>query len=239
MRGDALSLYRTLHGGLEEKHLRPWLGQDDGRHALLRLVATHPGIANWLRFKAVLVEHLLARYRTTLDEAGGGRVRFVPQAFPPPWSLVSGFDFSRVAKHCHAIPVKLYTMHWPMMLRFYGDALRAANPGLDERLLGRCLLRWLDVQDADVPTSIESFAYPEPEQRHPVGAAAQLRKIAQAQTEAGDTPVLAIAHGYGLLRDFEIRARIAWQASGRRIWVNRYGYLSDAKLDALGALPRA
>ena len=40
------------------------------------------------------------------------------------------------------------------------------------------------------------------------------------------------------LGDFALRARIAWQASGRRIWVNRYGYLSDAKLDALGALPR-
>jgi hypothetical protein len=239
MQSDALRLYRTLHGGLEKKHLKPWLGQDRGRQALLRLMAAHPGIGDWLRFKAMLVERLLARYRAALDEVGAGRVRFVPQAFPPPWSLVSGFDFGRVARHCHAIPVKLYTMHWPMMLRFYGDALRAANPRLNERLLGQCLLRWLDVQDADAPTSIESFAYPEPEQRHPVGAAAQLRKIAQAQAEAGGTPVLAIAHGYGPLHDFAVRARIAWEASGRRIWVNRYGYLSDAKLEVLGTLPRA
>jgi hypothetical protein len=52
-------------------------------------------------------------------------------------------------------------------------------------------------------------------------------------------PVLAIAHGYGPREDFEHRATVAWQASGRRLWVNRYGYLSDAKLAILGALARS
>ena len=38
------------------------------------------------------------------------------------------------------------------------------------------------------------------------------------------------------LDDVLARARIAWEASNRRIWLNRYGYLSDAKLKGLGQL---
>jgi hypothetical protein len=51
-------------------------------------------------------------------------------------------------------------------------------------------------------------------------------------------PVYAFAHGYGPPDDVAARTAVAWQASGRRMWVNRYGYLSDQKLDALSALPR-
>jgi hypothetical protein len=51
-------------------------------------------------------------------------------------------------------------------------------------------------------------------------------------------PVYAFAHGYGPAEDVAPRMAVAWQASDGRMWVNRYGYLSDVKLDALGALPR-
>jgi hypothetical protein len=128
-------------------------------------------------------------------------------------------------------------MHWPMMLRGYGEALLAENPGLSEALLARCLARWWDVRDDDGPARIGDYAYPEPDAAHPVGAEAQARKIAQAQAEAS-VPVFAFAHGYGPPDDVAARMAIAWQASSGRMWVNRYGYLSDDKLDALGALPR-
>jgi hypothetical protein len=32
-------------------------------------------------------------------------------------------------------------MHWSLMIRFWGEELLRANPGLDERLLVRTLLR--------------------------------------------------------------------------------------------------
>ena len=38
---------------------------------------------------------------------------------------------------------------------------------------------------------------------------------------------------YGPIDDFERRLRAAWAASGGRVWVNRYGYLGDAKLDVV------
>ena len=30
------------------------------------------------------------------------------------------------------------------------------------------------------------------------------------------------------------RVKLAFEAAGGRLWINRYGYLSDAKLDAIG-----
>jgi hypothetical protein len=237
MRDDVLALYRSLNGGLRDDDLAAWLAPDGGRYALLRRLNERPGVLAWLRFKAALSLRLLATYRAALNEAGDGRIKFVPHAFPPPWSLLSGFDYAGASAHCDGIGVKLYTMHWPMMLRGYGEALLAANPGISDALLARCLSRWCDVRDDDGPARIGDYAYPEPDEAHAVGAAAQARKIAQARAEAS-VPVYAFAHGYGPPDDVAVRMKVAWQASGGRMWVNRYGYLSDVKLDALGALPR-
>ena len=53
---------------------------------------------------------------------------------------------------------------------------------------------------------------------------------------AWDTPVYAFSHAYGPLDDFRTRMETAWRASRGRMVVNRYGYMADAKLDALGEL---
>jgi hypothetical protein len=123
-------------------------------------------------------------------------------------------------------------MHWPMIVRFYAETLLGANPGLSERLLVGTLARLMDISD-DPSDRLSDYRYPEPEEAHPAGAAAQTRKIRQARAAAGVAPVNALAHGYGPLEDFRERLRVAWQASGGRVWVNRYGYLSDAKLDVI------
>lgn len=234
MRRDVGALYRKLHGGLRDADLEPWAKDaDGGRFHLLRLLADHPGVAAWLRFKAALVDEMLASFRRTMDEAGAAQMELLPNAFPPPWTIVSGMDFGRVARHSSAISCKLYTMHWPMMLRFYGDQLLAANPGLSSGLLARALVRWLDIADDDGLATVEDYAYPPPDAPHPVGPRAQARKVRQAQRQAGDTPVYVLAHGYGPLADFRRRLEVARDAGDHGYWVNRYAYLSDAKLDAI------
>ncbi len=236
IRAAAAELYQLLHGRLGPEDLTVWSEPDGGRYRLLRALGERPGLTEWLRFKAVLVEELLASFRRTLDEAAGGRVELVPNAFPPPFTLASGFDFARAARHSAAISVKLYTMHWPMMLRFYGEAILSANTGLAERDLVRALVRWMDIDDGEGLNTLAAYAYPEPEAPHPVGAAAQARKIRQAQYEAGAVPVYPLAHGYGPLEDFKNRLRTAWRASPHGVWINRYGYLSDRKLEAIGEI---
>jgi hypothetical protein len=234
MRRELASLYRLLHGSLTNRHLAAWLDPDGGRYELLRRLADRPLLLEFLRFKALLVEELLAGFRKALTEAAGAGKELLPNAFPPPFALASGMDFARAARHAAGISVKLYTMHWPMMLRFYGEELRAANPGLSEALLVRALVRWFDIADDEGSPSLSDYSYPEPDQPHPVGLEAQARKIRQAQAAAGATPVYALAHAYGPPEDFRTRVRTAYQAAGRRLWVNRYGYLSDEKLEIIG-----
>jgi len=48
--------------------------------------------------------------------------------------------------------------------------------------------------------------------------------------------VYALAHGYGPLEDFRQRLQVAWRASRRRVWINRYGYLTEEKIDAIGSV---
>ena len=234
MRRDVGNLYSKLHGGLRDSDLEPWAEDaDGGRFHLLRLLSDYPGVAAWLRFKAALVDQMIAGFRRTMNESGGESMELLPNAFPPPWTIVSGMDFRRVAQHSSAISCKLYTMHWPMMLRFYGDQILSANPGLSSSLLARALVRWLDIADDGGLGTVEAYSYPPPDVPHPVGSRAQARKIRQAQREAGDTPVYVLAHGYGPLEDFRRRLEVARDAGVHGYWVNRYAYLSDDKLEVI------
>jgi hypothetical protein len=97
----------------------------------------------------------------------------------------------------------------------------------------------MDIADGPGLPRVADYSYPGPDTPHPVGREAQARKIRQAQIDAGSTPVYALVHGYGPLADFRNRLRVAWEASSGRIWINRYGYLSDAKIDAIGEVTSA
>ena len=192
------------------------------------------GVVELAEFKATLVDQYLGGLRAVLDDAGGGRIQMAPTAFPPPWSFVSGLDFNRAARHCDELAVKLYSMHWLMMARFYGDQLLQANPGLSSQRLAKCLIQLLDIADNGPEMRVEDFHYPAPEEPHQIGEAPQRRKIQTAQQAAGETPIRVLAHGYGPLDDFRNRINIASRASEYGFWVNRYGYLADEKLDAIG-----
>ena len=230
MREAAVSLRAHLLGRLTPADL---VG---GRFRIIRALIDRPGLAQWLSFKAELSTGIVRTFREALSEAAPGKL-LVPGAFPPPWTALSGFSFARAASLSDAVMVKLFTMHWPMMVRAWGDALIAANPALAGRPeLPRALASLFDIVDDNGFDRLEDWRYPEPEEAHPVGAAAQARKIIEAQAEAGDTPIIALAHGYGPVEDFKQRFRVAWTASRGRTWVNRYGYLADAKLDAIGAV---
>jgi hypothetical protein len=210
-------------GSTAEDHMR-WLDAD-------------PAVRDWLDAKARIVTGFLSACMKTLRDASGGRIALMPQSFPPPWTRLSGFDTSAVAKlGVPAIGVKLYTMHWPMMARAYANAILAANPALwPGDALGPAIMRVAGLDsEPDRWSPLASVHYPEPNEAHPVSDAVQSAKIRAAQTQAGAVPVVAFAHSYGPVADFERRAAIAFAAADGRIFVNRYGYMSDAKLDALG-----
>ncbi len=229
MREHSLRFYRLLHGGLTSAMLR-----DRSRHSLLQWMIDYPGVVDLLRCKALLMENLLRAFREALPPDK----ELMPNAFPPPLSLLSGMDFARAAPYSSAISVKLYTMHWPMMLRFWGEQLKLANPHVPEADITGALEYWLEL--SGMPgigaRKVADHRYPEPEEPHPVSDAAMADKIRTARQASPKVPIIALAHGYGPLPDFRRRVKIAYDAAGRKVWVNRYGYLSNAKLDAIGSL---
>ena len=238
MRRAAAKTYSRLHGGLDDSDLSACAEAGSPAEAWRPLLPDSAGLAKWIRFKAKLVESLHAGFRKTLDETGASHMELWSNAFPPPWNTFSGMDYRLVGRYSSAISVKLYTMHWPMMLRFYGDQLRQANPGISGSLLARALVRLFGISDEWAPERLEDLYYPAPDEPHPAGAAAQHRKIVQAQHEAGETLVYALAHGYGPAGDFRNRLETALAASRHGCWINRYGYLSDEKLDIIGRAAR-
>ena len=232
MRREAGDLYRHLHGSLTDQELQ------NPAFALLPAFSRSPGLQDLGRFKSALMSELLAGFRTALTAAGGAKKELVPNAFPPPCAFSSGMDYRLAARHANGISVKLYTMHWPMILRFYGDALLAANPGISQALLTKRLADILRINDGPGHPNLTDYSYPGPETAHGAGVEAQRGKLRMAQKAAGSVPVYALAHGYGPLPDFEQRLGVAWSASQNKVWINRYGYLTDEKMDAVGRVCR-
>ncbi|MGI9509779.1 MAG: hypothetical protein ACR2QJ_10585 [Geminicoccaceae bacterium] len=184
-----------------------------------------PGFADLQRLKADLALDLIRSCRAALPPS----IRLVVHAFPPPWSHLSGMDFDRVADVTDDIAVKLYTMHWPMMLRDYRRRFVAA--GLSESEATSGLLALFDTGGGT------AFHYPEPDEPHPASAAAQTRKIGVARALIdGRAKVVPSAHAYGPAADVLARVETALDAGGGLAWINRYGYLGDDKIDGLGRL---
>ncbi len=232
MRDDTERLRIFLLERMADRDLLQFL--EEGPENLWDLLENYPGVIALRQFKGDLVAEIIGAYRAALDEASGHRMELVVQGFPPPWSQASGFDVAKIAPFCSGIGVKLYTMHWPMMVRNYADRLSGANPKLAPDLLLAAIFRILDLLDTEPPNEIHDVTYPGPDDPHLAGQNAQIRKVRDVAALAGDTPVSAFAHGYGPIDDYRRRMEAAWHASAGRMVVNRYGYLSDRKLDILG-----
>ena len=120
-----------------------------------------------------------------------------------------------------------------MMLRFYADTIRQAKPQVSRRVTrtGSGKLagpgRWRGT------IQLQRLSLPGNRRAAPGRTGDHFAQILRAQEEAGPTPILVLTHGYRPLEDFRKRLLIG-QAAGRYgFWVNRYGHLSDHKLETI------
>ncbi len=238
IRDQVRDFYHYLQGQLTSGDLEDLAVGDRGQFSLVTLFNRHPGVADWLRLKAALSTDLVRDWRDIVSELGGPDKELCANAFMPPYSLVTGLDFQGVAKFSDAVSPKLYTMHWSLMVKFWGDVLLAKNPRLDERILVRALVNLMDIADpGEGGETIAEYGYPHPDEPHPIPNKPQLRKIKQARHAAGnETLLLPLAHGYGPLEDFRRRFKLVADSDVDGVWINRYGYLSDEKLDAIAEI---
>ncbi len=231
---EVAAFYRYLHGSLTNADLVDFASKDRGKFTVARLYNQFPGVAEWFRLKAALSTDLLADWRQAITDFGGPDKALAANAFMPPFSYITGLDFATAAPHCASIAPKLYTMHWSLIVKFWGDVLLAKNPGLSEGLLVRALVNLLDLVEEEGHTRIDNYGYPEPDEPHPIPNEPQLRKIEQAMAAAGGkTKIYALVHGYGPVDDFRRRLQLVADSPADGVWINRYGYLSDEKLDVI------
>ena len=106
-------------------------------YTIAKVLAQIPALAEVLRFKAALTLLYVKELREALDLVSQEKGKDLsPNAFPPPLSLLSGMNFSDVARYADSINMKLYTMHWPQIVYFYAEELLANNDQpLDEDML--------------------------------------------------------------------------------------------------------
>jgi hypothetical protein len=240
MRSSADRLYRRL-GNLTNDDLRHLTRAEGLQYLFTRALSADHGLAQALKFKSALTTMYVREMREAMDAAPGGIGKgkeLAPNAFPPPLSLLSGMDFSGVAEYADSICTKLYTMHWPVMVRFYAEEILEHNAhDLDPALLVQALSTIFDFEDGDVGSTLDDYHYPAPDERHRAGSDAQIRKIRQAIAAAGgEADIHPGVHGYGPLDDFTNRLKLAWDADCPGIWVNRYCYLGPEKLEAMKQL---
>jgi hypothetical protein len=179
--------------------------------------------------KRAAAHRLVTRCRAGLDGVAGSRRRLELQAFPAPFDALSGFPLRQLAGVADAIGIKLYTMHWPMIARYWTRDLVGTMTGSRADSIALAVAQLFDLIDA-IPDPAR-FRYPEAHEAHPVGSGAQRRKLATARDAAGSVPVIAFAHSYGPVDDVVRRVELAREHGPT--WINRYGYLSDVKLMAL------
>ena len=237
---EMTAFYTYLHGSLQNRDLEDFAGADRGKLSQISLLRRYPAALEWLRLKASLSVDLLQHWRDSITQFGGPEKELSANAFMPPLTLFTGFDFAGAAAHCQAISPKFYTMHWSAMVEFWGRVLLERNPGLDEKLLVRSLAHLFDLGDDIAATGLDAYGYPEPDEPHPIPNAPQERKIAQVLALAqGRARITPLVHGYGPLDDFTRRFRLVARSPVDGVWINRYGYLSDTKLDAIGDIWRS
>ena len=222
MRESVGSLYTFLTEQLDQTAMKGFLSSPES------FFDQWPGIKPWLELKTALVSNILTRFKSAVGE----NKTLFPSAFPPPWNHLSGFNYAEAARTVDAISCKFYTMHWPMMLRNYADSLTEKNPQLSKTLLAECLVKGFDAY-SPTPANSDEFEYPQPNENHPVDLDSFTRRQTQVESWAGDTPVWPIAHAYGPVDDFQKRAASVLAVSKNRLWINRYAYMSDEKLEAL------
>lgn len=191
--------------------------------------------ADLLAFRSAIVTDYIGALTAIVKEASYGRVGVVMQAFPPPLNLLSGLAFTVVDGMADEIAVKHYTMHWPMIEHGYVTRL-AAVTGLDADTVFATVHRWLDLNGG--ARTREALRYPEPHEPHPADDDALRRTVEIAAGEINRSRLSVIAHGYGPLDDVERRFRAVLGTPCRHLHINRYGYLSDAKITRLGAIWR-
>lgn len=186
------------------------------------------------RFKAHSVAEFYRWICRVIDDAGV-TLQVGGNAFAPPWNQVTGSVPTAMSGALDVLRTKLFTFHWPMMTRWLGEMLLERNPGLTPSLvLAAAKVAYEVPTGADEHrTSLQHYQMPRPDEPHPITMPALRDKLNQVHAAAtGTLRVEAYLHSYRPVDEF---ARLLEVPDDSGVWVQRYGYLSDEKLEVLAS----
>ena len=237
---DVQQFLAYLQGAMTRETLASISAADSGSQALdaigNRIQESFPGVMQWLKLKAALSTDLIRSWRTAMDESGRDDLELTAHAFMPPYTRLTGLDFSGASQVADAVSPKLYTMHWSLMIKFWGDVLLQENAAVEEADLVPAMVRLTDIADQPSGKRMEDYGYPHPDQPHPVPDAPQQRKIDTVYEAMNQRALLVpLVHGYGPLEDVDRRLQLVLESKADGVWINRYGYLSDEKIEMIRA----
>lgn len=191
------------------------------------------------RFKAQSVARTYELIREVLRTAGSD-ISLGASGFPDPWGRITGAALGAAGEYADVVRPKFFTFHWAMMVRWYSEALLSWNTDLPEDLVVRAVLTDFGISGGDRALTPSAFGMPGPEESHPLSARDVVAKIENVTKSLdASTRCEAYLHSYQPAADFDQLLGAVNQLDIAGIWVQRYGYLSDEKLDILAAHWRA
>jgi hypothetical protein len=221
---DALKLERV-----QRLARRPW--------ELLELLQSFPGWLDFIRLKSETVTEVYGLIRQAMDAEGAQHMQLGANGWPPPFNRASGVDYRALAQVCHVVRPKLFTFHWSALPRWYGQVLRQWNPDLSERQLLDALVDILELPDDNAPRSFAQYHIPAPHEDHPARPECWREKLDEVVDQVGGRAACyALAHSYRSLAQWKRMIAVVRDSRVDGMWVQRYDYLSDDKLDALARM---
>ena len=235
---DLISLKRGVERFLVELSngdiRRAKLSFENADCLLQSLTAAYPILEELVALKTAVVSDYAHFLKEVVEEESQGSKKIFLQCFPPPLNVFTGFDFAGAGAFSDVVGVKFYTMHWPVIERNYVLELSERTEIEQDKIIGS--LNDLLCFSSTINRSIKDINYPDPCEPHCAPSESITKKFTIAQNALPKTTELVgITHSYGPLDDVVRRFLALKDAGADAINVNRYGYLSDEKLQALGA----
>jgi len=203
---------------------------DDFGNFIQSIIAAYPFIKDLLALRKYVVTDYARFLRDTINEVSNGKCGIFLQSFPPPLNVATGFDSKEIEPFCTAIGIKFYTMHWPVIEADFLKTL-ADRANFPKEETAKVISQLLSLSP-DISRKPHEIRYPEPNEVHPATTEILREKMKMARQEVSNVPVWGISHGYGPLEDVMRRFEAL---EGGPVQMNRYAYLSNEKLLAIGA----
>ena len=233
IRRDVAALWGWLHR-LDSRDLERSRRVAARPAELLELLAAYPGWIDFLRFKAASVVAFYRRARAVLDDRGHRAVTLVARGWCPPWNRSSGSDYRALAEVCGIVSPKLFTFDHAVLPRWYGETLHAWNPSLAESQVLDAVVDWLDLPDDHAPRALAQYSIPAPGEPHPAHLDSYRARLAEVNDQVrGRAACCPVAHPYLPEDQWREMLGILRESRVDGLWINMYGYLSDAKLEIL------